>query len=365
MAQFDHPSGSANTAHTSNAESLPAAGVSEPETPPLDLTDLALPPRLAEVARGLCALKLHMDRQARSQVGQPFLDDWMDDQNTCAYHPNSLVQLVLPFVDWQPSPRQCLRAWVNPRHVIGASIKGLPEHVAPNQVPATIARYAQTFGTPDNAYYVWIKPLGLFYAHEGKHRVAFMRAHEQPAIAAWVREASYPAAERLAIVRPTDERDEWLAALDGRYLQVLRRPRTSCLLLQAYGVPTLGWRDVPHLPQEHRVRQEIYRRKLHRPPRSTAAAELILDLASVHSQTGVPTEKRAWSVLDLPLYRCDWLRLGLLIAASLTLGMLLSLLDQPWGHSAGLLSMGLGCGLILSLKVMRFFEPKAFCNDDD
>ncbi|EJB8472098.1 hypothetical protein MW376_002182 [Citrobacter freundii] len=39
-----------------------------------------------------------------------------------------------------------------------------------------------------------------------------MRAHKQPAIAAWVREASYPVALRLAIIKPTDARYEWISA---------------------------------------------------------------------------------------------------------------------------------------------------------
>lgn len=67
-----------------------------------------------------------------------------------------------------------------------------------------------------------------------------MRAHNQSAIAAWVREAGYPAADRLAIICPTEEHDEWLAMLDGRYLQVLRRPQTTRLLLEAYGVKHCG-----------------------------------------------------------------------------------------------------------------------------
>lgn len=64
---------------------------------------------------------------------------------------------------------------MNPRHVLGASIKGLPEHIEESRVPERIARYAQTFGSTDNVAYVWIKALGIFWAHEGKHRVAFMR----------------------------------------------------------------------------------------------------------------------------------------------------------------------------------------------
>lgn len=49
----------------------------------------------------LCDLKLKMDRHARKFIGQPFLDDWMDARNTCAYFGDSLARLVLPFLDWE------------------------------------------------------------------------------------------------------------------------------------------------------------------------------------------------------------------------------------------------------------------------
>ncbi|WP_176048621.1 hypothetical protein [Burkholderia sp. BCC1644] len=341
--------------------------VTAQEEPPRDLTHQVLPEPISNVVAGLCNLKLVMDRQSRGLVGQPFLDDWMDSRDTCAYFGDSLLRLVLPFMDWEQEEerRQYFRAYVNPRHVLGASIKGFPEHVEADKVPEKIAGYAGTFGSPSNACYIWIKPLGIFWAHEGKHRVAFMRAHDQPAIAAWVREASYPAAERLAIIAPSDERDEWLVVLDGRYLQVLRRPRTSILLLQAYGVKKRRWRDLQDAPGEHVVRSEIYRRRLHRNPSTTAEHMRTLDLHEVQDRLNAANEIVPRSILDLEPNRFEWRRFGLWVAVPLVLAIASSQFVYGWLHDAGLLLLGLSTGLALSLNVIRFVGPKKPCANEE
>ncbi|MCA8205141.1 hypothetical protein LGM71_29310 [Burkholderia sp. AU33545] len=327
------------------------------ETPPRDLTNQMMSGRIIDVVSELCNLKLSMDRHARGLVGQPFLDDWMDSRNTCAYFGDSLLRLVLPFVDWEQNEQQYFRAYVNPRHVLGASIKGLPEHVEADKVPEKIAGYAGTFGSTSNSCYIWVRPLGIFWAHEGKHRVAFMRAHDQPAIATWVREASYPAAERLAIIEPSDERDEWLVVLDGRHLQVLRRPRTSILLLQSYGVKTLHWRELSDAPDEHAVRSEIFKRRLHRNPNTTAEHERTLDLQEVRDRLNVADEIVSRSIWDLKSNRFDWRRFSMWVATPLVLGIALSQFETEWTHGTSLLMLGLSAGLSLAPSAIRFFGP--------
>lgn len=328
------------------------------DTEARDLTQQALPDALTHAVTALCDLKLQMDRHARGFIGQPFLDDWMDARNTCAYFGDSLVRLVLPFLDWERDGGEYFKAYVNPRHVLGASIKGLPEHIEESEVPERIARYAQAFGSPSNAAYIWIKAMGIFWAHEGKHRVAFMRAHNQPAIAAWVREASYPAAERMVVIAPDDEQDEWLALLDGRYLQVLRRPGVSTLLLGAYGVKTLRWRALTGLPGEQSVRAEIGRRKLHRAPKNNAERERTLDLEEVRERLRADDERVARSVLELEPHRMEWRSYAAIAAVCGVLGLLLGTVGSPWLHGAGYLLMGTTLGLVLALHLMRFVGSK-------
>ncbi|WP_446027556.1 hypothetical protein [Lelliottia amnigena] len=285
----------------------------------------------------------------------------MDSSNTCAYVGASLLQLILPFLHWEEDRGAYFRAYVNPQHVLGASIKGLPEHIAPDKVTSKITEYAQYFGSRDNACYIWLKPLGLFWAHEGKHRVAFMRAHQKPAIAAWVREASYPAAERLTLIKPTDARDEWLALLDDRYLQVLRRPCVSRLLLEAYGVRMLQWRETG-LPDEGAVRREIYQRRLHRHPKTTAERERTLDLYAFSAQLNQQHEEENTcvrrTVLDVVPYRLDWRRYGLAIALPVIIGLPLSAVSDSWLQHTGLVLLGLAAGLTVAMEAIRFSGPK-------
>ena len=257
------------------------------ESEPKDLLRSEVSERMEQASAHLCALKISLDRYARQWMGQPFLDDWMDrpSGNTCAYDGHAFIWLILPFMDWEKDEsKNYYRAYVDPQHVLGASIKGRPEDIPDDKVAGRIAGYATYFGSRDNACYIRYRALGLYWAHEGKHRVAFMRAHEQPAIAAWVRDADYPQPERIVIIAPTDERDEWLALLDRRYLQVLRRPKVTRQLLDAYGVKTVRWKDVPDLPDEHRARQALYSRRLHRAPRSIAERDRTLDLNVVRKK---------------------------------------------------------------------------------
>ena len=331
------------------------------EAPPVDLTQQHVGGRMAAVAIALCDLKLHMDRFARGLIGQPFLDDCMDSSDTCAYFGGELLQLLLPFLHWEDKPGKYVRAYVNPRHVLGTNIKGYPEDIAPEKVAAKMAGYAHDFGSPDNACYIWLKPLGLFWALKGKHRVAFMRAHDQPAIAAWVREAPYPAAARMAIIKPTDPRDEWLALLDERYLQVLRRPGMSRLLLEAYGVQERHWRDAA-LPDEQSVRREIYRRRLHRHPKTTAERERTLDLTAFSAALNQAREEEVvWgrrTVLELAPHRMAWGRFGLAVAVPLAMGLPLSVLEPPWLHHTGFVLLGVATGLTLALEIIRLYGPK-------
>lgn len=45
----------------------------------------------------------------------------MDSRSTCAYFGDSLLRLVLPFMDWERGSGDYFKAYVSPRHVLGAS----------------------------------------------------------------------------------------------------------------------------------------------------------------------------------------------------------------------------------------------------
>lgn len=331
------------------------------EAIPKDLRQAEVSTQLEMTAAALCDLKVGLDRYARKRMGQPFLDDWMDTPggNTCAYHGHTFLKLVLPFMDWEDEPRRkAFRAFVNPKHVLGASIKGLPEHVPDDQVAERIAGYRSHFGSLDHACYIRYRALGLYWAHEGKHRVAFMRAHEQTTIATWVREANYPEPERIVVIAPNDERDEWLAMLDGQHLQVLRRPRVSLRLLTDYGVRTSRWSEIPNLPNEQAVREAIYARKLHRNPKTLAERDRTLNLEEIRKQ-----QKSASSLVDRGLHelaplRLVWRHYLYTAAACIVAGLVLVKIPFDGLKPVGWMLQGTALGLSLALSLIRFRGPQ-------
>lgn len=330
------------------------------EGEPKDLLQREVPEVMEQASAQLCALKVSLDRYARQWMGQPFLDDWMDwpKGNTCAYDGHSFLWLILPFMDWERNEsNDYYRAYVNPRHVLGACIKGRPEDIPEDKVAGRIAGYAAHFGSRDNACYIRYQSLGLYWAHEGKHRVAFMRAHEQPAIAAWVRDAGYPTPERIVMIAPTDERDEWLALLDGKYLQVLRRPRVTRQLLTAYGVKTVRWEEVPSLPDEQPVRQAIYARKLHRAQSFMAEHDRTLDLEDVKKQQQAETASVERKIDELAPLQFVKRRYFTAVTACLAAGLALSAIHVDWVQPISWMLLGGGCGLMIGLNLLRLRGP--------
>lgn len=342
----------------SSAEDPRAVVVDRPG--PVQL-DLDVSPAVADAAAALCDLKILMDQQSRGYAGQPFINDWMGYPNTCAFHGDSFLRLVIPFVHWTETDdrsRPPFRAYVNPGHVLGSSIKGGPGRVRDDAVDSRIARYARDFegGGHNGAKYDWFQPLGLLCAHEGKHRVAFMRAHAQPAIAAWVTPRSYPAAERIVLIAPTEPRDRWLALLDGRHLQVVLRPHVTRMVLTAYGVKVVRWRDLPEAPTEQYVRREIEARSLSLPPASRREADRSLVLHALRAEEKRAKESVTLRAVDLAQY--GWrVRWGAPLAGAIgvtVIGVLLAQFDGLFLQRVGLAGIGLGIGLAIVPGTLRF-----------
>lgn len=185
---------------------------------------LGVSDRMMGASRALCAIKFSMDMNSRYYFEQEYQNDWMDSSGTCAFWGHSFLRTVVPFLDWEESQSELFKTLVDPCYVLGASIKGKPQDVPEKEVADRIESYSTNFTWSNKAHYTWYKPLGILTAHEGKHRVAFMRTHGNKPIAAWVREQGYPDAKRIQLIEPAKRQDEWFALLDGRYLQVLQRP---------------------------------------------------------------------------------------------------------------------------------------------
>ncbi len=318
---------------------------------------------MAIAATALCSLKVELDRQVRPPLGQSFVDDWMDCStgNTCAYHGGSFLHLVLPFMRWMnDADSPYFKAYVSPLHVLGASIKGLPEEVRDQEVERRIERYSTNFGSSDDVCYIWLRRLGLFYAHEGKHRVAFMRYHDQPAIAAWVREAAYPDPSRLKLVPPTDERDYWLAMLDDRYIQVLLRPQITRRLLDAYGVKTVRWSDLEGLPDERKIQRSIQELRLHRPPMANAENTRTLDLKELDNALRNADEVVVKAALDMAPFQLDWHLISAAFGTCFLGGLAAAAFEWEPLQVLGWTLIGAAHGLLGSLLAIRYRGARAW-----
>lgn len=325
---------------------------------------LGVTPQMESAAAELCDLKILMDRQSRSDGGQPFINDWMNVLGgTCAFHGDTFLRLVVPFLLWtsrEDEKNPWFRAYVDPQHVLGASIKGGPGSVREDEVASRIEQYAHDFdGDPPRPQYVWIQPLGILCAHEGKHRVAFMRALAQPAIAAWVKQRGYPAPDRIRLIEPDPmpgKRDEWLALLDDRYLQVVQRPAITRMMLNAYGVKTIRWRDVPNAPSEGFVRREIHTRRLHLGRDSRSESDRTLDLREVGAKETRASEELSVSLLDLANYgwrlRSHAVYLSAIVMSIAGVGV--AQLQNSKFQLAGMLFVGIGIGLAIAGNLFRF-----------
>lgn len=272
----------------------------------VEVLSLEVSDQIMGASRALCSIKFSMDMSSRYYFEQEYQNDWMDSSGTCAFWGHSFLRIVVPFLDWEESPSARFKALVDPRYVLGASIKGKPQHVPEEEIADRIQSYSTNFTWSNKALYTWYKPLGILTAHEGKHRVAFMRTHGNKPIAAWVDEQNYPAAKRIQLIEPARRQDEWLALLDGRYLQVLQRPYTSVALLREYGVESFRWHQLKALPPEDLVRDTVYQRRLHKIQETIREADRTLDLRELIDV--VPTQLPESGSVRLNLLMLDNLR---------------------------------------------------------
>ncbi|MDN7639255.1 hypothetical protein [Burkholderia cepacia] len=335
------------------------------DAPPVTL-DLGVSPALEGIARGLADLKLALDRFSRDDdAGQPFLNDWFDSRTgTCAFTGHEFLQRIVPFLDQSEAMDSPFRAYVDPALVLGASINGRPESIRGEEIARRRARYAREFDVSglQRAQYNWLESLGIVWAHEGKHRVAFMRAHGEPAIAAWVTRRSYPAPSRIVLVEPTEERQVWFAILDGRYLQLVPRPALTQRLLSAYGVKTVRWRDLNDVPSELYVRHAIV--DWQQRPRNYRVADHMLDLHALRDEECRVRELVPYTFAELD--RAGWKvqhgrQLGyalLVIAAGLLLLLLEKVLHTAVMQNFGFALVGAGVGLGCVTSTLRVVGPR-------
>lgn len=197
-------------------------------------------PKLREEIQQLVDAKYEVDELARHgtagrRLTTPFHDGGYGPRNG-----TSFFQTVLPFSNFELCG-EAFSALVPVSQTIGASWRWTTRSVPEAERLALLARLQDPArGTPedrDRAEFMWIKPLGLFLAHEGKNRVGFFRDMDAQWIPAHVAPYDYPAADRLAIYAVNHARQSayWLV-LDDKMLEPINHPDWALPVLRAYGV---------------------------------------------------------------------------------------------------------------------------------
>ena len=213
-------------------------------------------------------------------------------------------------------------------------------------------------GDRDQAIVFEIAPLGLWFAHEGKNRVHFLRSGGATEMPAMVTTVDYPVAERLALYHlMISGREELWCVLDGRRARRLLLPQLTHALLTAYGVaPASRWPQ--DLPSPHTVAEVLQERM----PRLEIGEDV--DLEQLRSRILKNNAEEAFTDLNLfeilaagPLkVRWRWIASACAICLC---GLALSLiLPQPWdGRVRLLISGGIGgftaCLLFPWLRIRR------------
>jgi len=297
-----------------------------------------------------------MDLASRGYIEQEYQSDWVDAPGGCSFHGRTFLWMIVPFLEWEVTDNKPFKTYVDPRYVLGACIGGKPHNVAELDVPRRLLKYSTEFDTGNPAQYTWHKPLGILTAHEGKHRVAFMRQHGDVPIAAWVREQAYPGAERIELISPTFSSGEWYALLDRRYVQLLRRPMTSKAFLEAYGVKVVSWRQLEGLVTEELVRELAYEHSLHRSQDFFREVDRTIDLSEL-AAGDPPAEETLHQRLDglaRDGYQFNWLKYlrwpgGMFVGA-----LVLGLFSAPQAKEASMLLWGAAVALACAPMVMEW-----------
>lgn len=244
--------------------------------------------------------------------------------------------------------------------LFGESWRWRPEDVPVGDVPRLLAYLTDPArageGDRDRAEVFAWPDLGIYVAHEGKNRVALLRAHGVSTMPAGIVSVAYPTADRIRRYQVHDgNADQVWAVLDDRFAQRLPLYRLGAGLLDAYGIaPLASWPRT--LPRPETVRDAIYGSVPYGSHRGKVREwGVCVDLAMDIPAPPVKPVARFQSALDLLGAQ---LRYGVLAGwgvGSLVSGIIAANLPSGMIASAAWLTYGVGIGglLLLTLPLFR------------
>ncbi|MEM5373141.1 hypothetical protein V4C53_45270 [Paraburkholderia azotifigens] len=263
----------------------------------LQAVPVGITPQLRDEIQQLVEAKYDVDELARHggagrHLTTPFHDGGYGPKDGLGF-----FRAVLPFSDLE-NDGDAFSALVPVSQTIGASWRWSTGSVPETERPALLARLQDPARAEEadreRAEFFWIKPLGLFLAHEEKNRVGFFRDMDAQWIPARVMPCDYPVAKRLAIYRVKHQHQTmYWAVLGNRLLEPMNHPDWALPVLRAYGV------------REHHQWPHDF------PPVDVTAAALTARLVNPVSSRPAPLdlqlvlEREAYEAEDIPCAMMD------------------------------------------------------------
>ncbi len=308
--------------------------------------------KLMQAVRNIVAAKDILDESLRTPAATVLVPTELANAAGSAVDVSSFTRAIVPFLDLQQSVGS-QRARVPLDRLLGESWRWRQPHSSKNSATALADYLLQDErsapGDRDQAVVFEIAPLGLWFAHEGKNRVHFLRSGGAIEMPAMVITVDYPAASRLAIYRlAVAGKEEMWCVLDDRLAKRLTLPKLTHTLLTAYGViPASTWPD--HLPSPHMITDALQQQERH----SGNSPDIDLDM--LRGRIAGIASGEAFAELSLldalagGLLRTRWRWIA--SASSISLGCLvLSMaLPQPWDSEIRFLTTGVIGGFVASL----------------
>ena len=305
--------------------------------------DDGLAPKLRQSVVSLVRAKAQMDRLAH----EVYVDlNLVGKQGLCPGEDGtSFYQAVFPFYGrWVPSGPSVVLD-IPLELTIGNSWKWQPKHVKQDERTSLLETFQHCEDGPERAQVCWIVPLGIFLAHEGKNRVAFLRSEGATYYPALTTPYDYPPPDRLLLIQVEGPHgDEWWAVLDQDFIETLCHPEWVLSVLDAYGVRTVrGWPT--DFPSYSALRKAVaYRRRknvqhLSLPPVS------LKDLLSKEEKKAEMASASFMELRDVRLKR-GWKRAFMALAATFLVAISVA---QPKLHELSILSAGMGAILMLPI----------------
>lgn len=244
---------------------------------------LPINPATYDEVCNLANQKIQQDYMIRSEASR--FKQWYKTGLTCPVFPETFLRTLIPFLYWEQSNKSMGVCKIPTEIAFGACIKGYPEYIAENEVELYKEAYRSSligyrWGADASGDY--FPDLGFYVASEGKHRVAFMRHHNEPFFLAKVTEARYPEPERIKLIRSDLHGKISYALLDGKHLQLVSSLLYSPVaLLKAYGVKTTSWTDAVPLPESFVWVKIVKSGLLEKPPLSRCERKRTFDLTRI------------------------------------------------------------------------------------